>query len=87
MLKRTRTTILSMLAARSLLSDLALAATADSRLPDATRAGFAEKLYRLDCGRSLANDESVWTPNENAGRSIAFSSTCWLIKRGSDWLL
>ena len=39
-----------------------LTATADLRLPDATRAGFAEKLYRLDCGHSLANDESVWTP-------------------------
>ncbi len=87
MLKHTRTAILSTLAACSLLSDLALAASADSRLPDAARAGFAEKLYRLDCGHSLANDESVWTPGENAGRSIAFSSTCWLTKRGSEWLL
>src|ERR1700735_1394940 len=50
-------------------------------------AGFAEKLYRLDCGHSLANDESVWTPGENVGRSIEFSSTCWLIKRGSAWVL
>jgi N-acyl homoserine lactone hydrolase len=87
MLKHTRTAILSILAASSLLLDVTLAATADSRLPDATRAGFAEKLYRLDCGHSLANDESVWTPGENAGRSIAFSSTCWLIERGSEWLL
>jgi N-acyl homoserine lactone hydrolase len=86
-LKHARTTILSVLAASSLLSDVTLAATADSRLPDATRAGFAEKLYRLDCGHSLANDESVWTPGENVGRSIEFSSTCWLIKRGSKWLL
>ena len=44
-------------------------------------------LYRLDCGHSLANDESVWTPGENVGRSIEFSSTCWLIKRGSEWVL
>jgi N-acyl homoserine lactone hydrolase len=57
------------------------------RLPDATSAGFAEKLYRLDCGHSLANDESVWTPGENVGRSIEFSSTCWLIRRGKEWLL
>jgi glyoxylase-like metal-dependent hydrolase (beta-lactamase superfamily II) len=87
MLKLTRTAILSFLAAASLLLDGTLTATADSRLPDATRAGFADKLYRLDCGHSLANDESVWTPGENVGRSIEFSSTCWLIRRGNEWLL
>jgi N-acyl homoserine lactone hydrolase len=64
-----------------------LAATADSGLPDAAKAGFADKLYRLDCGHSLANDESVWTPGENVGRSIEFLSTCWLIERGNEWLL
>jgi glyoxylase-like metal-dependent hydrolase (beta-lactamase superfamily II) len=62
-------------------------ANARSELPDPINAGMAEKLYRLDCGRSLANDESVWTPGENVGREIEFSSTCWLIKHGSDWLL
>ena len=87
MLKRARTAILSFLAAASLLVDGPLTATAEVRLPDATRAGFAEKLYRLDCGHSLANDESVWTPGENVGRSIEFSSTCWLIQRGNEWLL
>jgi N-acyl homoserine lactone hydrolase len=67
--------------------DSTLIATADSRLPDATGAGFADKLYRLDGGYSLANDESVWTPGENHGKSIEFSSTCWLIQRGTEWLL
>jgi N-acyl homoserine lactone hydrolase len=62
-------------------------ANAASKLPDPSKAGVAEKLYRLDCGHSLANDESVWTPGENVGRSIEFSSTCWLIKHGSEWLL
>ncbi len=62
-------------------------ANAGSKLPDPIKAGFAEKLFRLDCGRSLANDESVWTPGENVGRSIEFSSTCWLIRHGSEWLL
>jgi N-acyl homoserine lactone hydrolase len=62
-------------------------ANAASKLPDPIKAGVAEKLLRLDCGRSLANDESVWTPGENVGRSIEFSSTCWLIKHGSEWLL
>jgi N-acyl homoserine lactone hydrolase len=62
-------------------------ANAGSKLPDPIKAGLAERLYRLDCGRSLENDESVWTPGENVGRSIEFSSTCWLIKHGSEWLL
>jgi N-acyl homoserine lactone hydrolase len=62
-------------------------ANAASKLPDPIKAGVAEKLFRLDCGRSLANDESIWTPGENVGRSIEFSSTCWLIKHGSEWLL
>lgn len=62
-------------------------AHADSKLPDPVKAGVAEQLFRLDCGRSLANDESVWTPGENVGRSIEFSSTCWLIKHGNEWLL
>ena len=61
MLKHTRTAILSLLAAVSLSLDGMAAATAEVRLPDATTAGFAERLYRLDCGHSLANDESVWT--------------------------
>ena len=87
MSKHTRATILSFLVAASVLLDGTLAATAGSGLPDAAKAGFADKLYRLDCGHSLANDESVWTPGENVGRSIAFSSTCWLIQRGNEWLL
>jgi N-acyl homoserine lactone hydrolase len=62
-------------------------AQARSELPDPIHADVAEKLYRLDCGHSLANDESVWTPGENAGRDIEFSSTCWLIKHGSAWML
>src|SRR6202166_5014554 len=87
MLKHTRTTVISILVAFSLSTGGTLTAAGASKLPDPTKAGFAEKLYRLDCGRSLANDESVWTPGENAGRSIEFSSTCWLLKRGSEWLL
>ena len=64
-----------------------LTATADSKLPDPIRAGFADKLYRLDGGHSLANDELVWTPGENVDKSIQFSSTCWLIEHGNEWLL
>jgi N-acyl homoserine lactone hydrolase len=87
MLKHARTTITSVLLASSLAIGGAASAAGASKLPDPTKAGFAERLYRLDCGHSLANDESVWTPGENVGRSIEFSSTCWLIKRGSEWVL
>ena len=38
---------------------------AEYKLPDPINAGVAERLFRLDCGRSLANDELVWTPGEN----------------------
>jgi glyoxylase-like metal-dependent hydrolase (beta-lactamase superfamily II) len=62
-------------------------AKAGQKLPDPSNAGVAEKLFRLDCGRSLANDESVWTPGANVGLSIEFSSTCWLMKHGKEWLL
>ena len=86
MLKHTRTAVISILVASS-LSMGTRTATADSKLPDPATAGFAEKLYRLDCGHSLANDESVWTPGENVGRSIEFSSTCWLIRRRGEWVL
>jgi N-acyl homoserine lactone hydrolase len=87
MLKHARTAVISILVASSLSIGGTLTAAGASKLSDPTKAGFAEKLYRLDCGRSLANDESVWTPGENVGRSIEFSSTCWLIKRGSEWVL
>jgi N-acyl homoserine lactone hydrolase len=70
-----------------LMMEGAPAANAGSKLPDPINAGVAEKLFRLDCGHSLANDESVWTPGENVGRSIEFSSTCWILKHGSEWLL
>jgi N-acyl homoserine lactone hydrolase len=70
-----------------LIVDGMLDAHADSKLPDPLNAGVAQQLFRLDCGRSLANDESVWTPGQNVGVSIEFSSTCWLIRHGSDWLL
>jgi N-acyl homoserine lactone hydrolase len=70
-----------------LTMEVTMDADARSKLPDPIHAAVAEKLYRLDCGHSRANDESVWTPGENVGRDIEFSSTCWLIRHGSEWLL
>ena len=87
MLRQAKVAATFVLVAFSLIMEGTRDASAGSILPDAIKAGVAEKLFRLDCGRSLANDELVWTPGDNVGRSIEFSSTCWLIKHGSEWLL
>lgn len=87
MLWRARRIVLLFLIAGLLQVGLTLIAAADANLPDAAKAGFVDRLYRLDCGHSRANDESVWTPGENIGQSIEFSSTCWLIQRKDKWLL
>jgi N-acyl homoserine lactone hydrolase len=87
MLNQIRVAVSIVVLALTLMLEGARDASARSTLPDPMNAGVAEKLYRLDCGRSLANDESVWTPGENVGRAIEFSSTCWLIKHGNQWLL
>jgi glyoxylase-like metal-dependent hydrolase (beta-lactamase superfamily II) len=87
MLRQTRAAALFGVLAVMLIMAGTQVASAGSALPDPVHAGIADRLYRLDCGHSLANDESVWTPGENVGRDIAFSSTCWLIKHGSEWLL
>jgi glyoxylase-like metal-dependent hydrolase (beta-lactamase superfamily II) len=86
-LRQTKVALSFALAAFLLVMEGAPDARAGSKLPDPIKAGVAERLFRLDCGRSLANDESVWTPGENVGRSIEFSSTCWLVRHGSEWLL
>jgi N-acyl homoserine lactone hydrolase len=70
MLGQTKVAVSFVLVAFSLMMEGTPDANAGSKLPDPIKAGVAEKLFRLDCGRSLANDESVWTPGENAGRSI-----------------
>ena len=87
MISRMRDVILSITLASLLSVGGPQVAAGETKLPDPATAGFAERLYRLDCGHSLANDESVWTPGENVGRSIEFSSTCWLIKAGNKWVL
>jgi N-acyl homoserine lactone hydrolase len=61
-----------------LLAGLPFSGAASATLTE--KSGVADRLYRIDCGHSLANDESVWTPGENIGKSIEFSSTCYLIR-------
>jgi len=87
MLRQTKVAVSLILAAFLIMVEGASGAYAASKLPDPVKAGVVDQLYRLDCGRSLANDESVWTPGENVGHSIEFSSTCWLVRHGNEWLL
>src|SRR3954469_2117792 len=87
MFGQTRTAIMSILIASSFSTGGAWAEASDKKLPEPATAGVAERLYRVECGHSLANDESVWTPGENVGKNIEFSSTCWLIKHGNQWVL
>jgi N-acyl homoserine lactone hydrolase len=68
-----------------LLAGLLLSGAATATLTE--KSGVADRLYRIDCGHSLANDESVWTPGENIGKSIEFSSTCYLIRHGGSSLM
>jgi N-acyl homoserine lactone hydrolase len=69
MLRQTRVAASFFVLALMLVLEGTRYAEAASKLPDPINAGVAEKLYRLDCGHSLANDESVWTPGENVGRN------------------
>ena len=87
MSRHTRVAVSLVMLALILMLEGTRDANGRPKLPDPINAAVAEKLYRLDCGHSLANDESVWTPGENVGRNIEFSSTCWLIKHGSERLL
>ena len=87
MLYRTRLFVPLVVVTLSILLVGTSLVAGDAKLPDPARAGLASRLYRLDCGHSLANDESVWTPGENVGRSVEFSSTCWLIRHKGAWLL
>ena len=73
------------MAVGALLSSQPLSAADQATLTE--KSGVADRLYRIDCGHSLANDESVWTPGENIGKSIEFSSTCYLIRHGGSSLM
>jgi N-acyl homoserine lactone hydrolase len=87
MLRLIKVAVSFVVVALLLIVEGTLDARADSKLPDPLKAGVAQQLFRLDCGRSRANDESVWTPGQNVGVSIEFSSTCWLIRHENEWLL
>jgi glyoxylase-like metal-dependent hydrolase (beta-lactamase superfamily II) len=87
-----RLEMIKRLCVASAISILALLPASTSLAGSASASGInssstIDRLYRLDCGHSRANDESVWTPGENVGKTIEFSSTCYLIRHGSDALI
>ena len=65
MLRQVKLAVSFVVVALLLIAEGTLDARADSKLPDPGKAAVAQQLFRLDCGRSLANDESVWTPGQN----------------------
>jgi len=46
-----------------------------------------ERLYVIDCGQRTAPDVAPWTPGVNVGKPVDFVDTCYLLKRGADWML
>lgn len=46
-----------------------------------------EKLYILNCGEGVAGDISRWSPGLNAGKSMNFVDSCYLIKHAQGWFL
>ena len=61
----------------------ALAAAPVARAADAV----AERLYILDCGQSVAKDQSRWSPGVNEGVPIEFADNCYLIRHARGVLL
>ena len=59
MLRQARAAVPVVILGLVLMMEGTTDANAGSKLPDPIKAGVAAKLYRLDCGHSLANDESV----------------------------
>ena len=46
-----------------------------------------QRLYILDCGQGVAGDISRWSPGVNAGKSMDFVDSCYLIRHQQGWLL
>ena len=67
--------------------DSALTATADSKLPDPTRAGFAENFIGWMAATRLRMTSRSGRPARMLDGASHSRSTCWLIQRGSQWLL
>lgn len=69
------------------LATLAAAALLLSPLAAAASEPAVERLFVLDCGRNLAQDQSRWSPGVDAGKPIELSNNCYLIKHELGWML
>jgi glyoxylase-like metal-dependent hydrolase (beta-lactamase superfamily II) len=65
----------------------AAAALAATLAPAGAGANGLTRMYVLDCGRLLANDQSRWTPGVNAGRPRELSNNCYLFQHQRGMLL
>lgn len=66
-------------AVAALVVTLAAFASADAR--------GLKRMYVLDCGRLIANDQSRWTPGVNVGQPRELSNNCYLFQHQQGMLL
>jgi len=74
--------------ARPVAAGLALTAIfgCSALAPQPREQGFVERLYVLNCGEGIAGDVSRWS-GVDAGKSMPFADSCYLIKHGQGWML
>ena len=51
------------------------------------QAADAQRVYVMDCGQSLARDQSRWSPGVNAGIAIQMAAQCYLVRHEKGLLL
>lgn len=73
---------------KALVAALALTALlhTDAKAADIAD-GRVQRLYVLDCGQSLAKDQSRWSPGVNVGVAIQMAANCYLIRHDKGLVL
>jgi N-acyl homoserine lactone hydrolase len=69
------------------MRSFAVVALAGTLASDAGRANGLARMYVLDCGRLVANDQSRWTPGINVGQPRELSNNCYLLQHQRGTLL
>src|SRR5262249_11846820 len=59
---------------------------AQTQTPASARIGV-ERLYIIDCGRSVGPDKSRWTPGVDVGKPLDMVGNCYLIRHAQGLLL
>ena len=68
------------------LAAAAALVTACAQQPTAEKA-TVQRMYVLNCGESVTNDISRWSPGVNVGQSGEFGNNCYLIRHAKGWML